>query len=480
MKTNRLLWAIGALCLIMASCDKEPEPVPVEPKWEPSTTSLTFKFGQTQSVSMTAENIDFVNLVSAPKDWTVSPVVKSIDIKAPSGDNDFDLSGTVEVEGVNRETEKKVNVKISVSVDPNSLEAKIEVTSDVVYTQVFSLSETKSFDFTSSHVKDIKVEAPAGWAAAIDGSAVKVTAPAAFSGAAISGAVTISGTPVAGSSTPSATFTVGLPAYKIDASELGDGKLFTISDEDGNGLGLLALQMADLETSVLNAYMVCDGAYTDAIAVDGDALYVGYDGTILAADAGEFLGTTLAQVTVTDIDENTYGTVFAFGNIWMDSNLKTTKYADGTEIAGTFYPAGDASTVAEYGLLYQRAAAYNGKTAEEAPFQGVCPDGWHAPVITEFSTEEGIAAGADANPDPTLVTSLGAKRAGMCINAYGMTLPQGKDVNAFYFCAGYNVLMSIQNPATANMLMLQAMPPTQDGMQYVSVRCVKDSLPFVD
>jgi uncharacterized protein (TIGR02145 family) len=108
--------------------------------------------------------------------------------------------------------------------------------------------------------------------------------------------------------------------------------------------------------------------------------------------------------TVTDFDGNVYNTVTIGTQTWMQENLKTTHYANGTAIplvTGTsnwealtitseaYCWYGDDITNKEtYGALYTWAAAMNGASSSSANpsgIQGVCPVGWHLPSHEEWS-----------------------------------------------------------------------------------------------
>ena len=102
--------------------------------------------------------------------------------------------------------------------------------------------------------------------------------------------------------------------------------------------------------------------------------------------------------TVTDYDGNVYQTVEIGQQCWLKENLRTTHYADGTEIPlGTsssddtpyrYAPNGNSGNVQNYGYLYNWAAVMHGAaTSNDNPsgVQGICPTGWHVPSSTEFS-----------------------------------------------------------------------------------------------
>lgn len=114
---------------------------------------------------------------------------------------------------------------------------------------------------------------------------------------------------------------------------------------------------------------------------------------------------------VKDRDGNKYDAVKIGNQIWMASNLKTTKYADGTPIpvvsvtheGGAWWPTDDnGGTTAvlgypndseiagrNFGILYNHFAALGtwiGTVEQQLghDVQGVCPNGWHIPSILEW------------------------------------------------------------------------------------------------
>jgi len=104
--------------------------------------------------------------------------------------------------------------------------------------------------------------------------------------------------------------------------------------------------------------------------------------------------------TVIDIDSNIYNTVQIGNQCWMKENLRTMRYADGTNIPlGTsaststitpyrYNPNNDASIVPTYGYLYNWAAVMHGASSSSANpsgVQGICPNGWHVPSYAEWT-----------------------------------------------------------------------------------------------
>jgi uncharacterized protein (TIGR02145 family) len=102
---------------------------------------------------------------------------------------------------------------------------------------------------------------------------------------------------------------------------------------------------------------------------------------------------TFNFIECTDGDNNSYPVVQIGTQIWMEENLKTTKYSNG-DLIGTTTPAtldisgestpkyqwaynGDESNVAAYGRLY------TGFTVTDS--RNICPTDWHVPSSIEWS-----------------------------------------------------------------------------------------------
>lgn len=125
-------------------------------------------------------------------------------------------------------------------------------------------------------------------------------------------------------------------------------------------------------------------------------------------------------IKVKDYDGNVYNTVTIGTQVWMKENLKTTHYANGTEIplvtgnsnwdalsgaskAYCWYND-DIANKATYGALYTWAAAMNGAastTINPSGIQGVCPAGWHLPSDAEWTQLENYLADNGYNYDGT-------------------------------------------------------------------------------
>ena len=112
---------------------------------------------------------------------------------------------------------------------------------------------------------------------------------------------------------------------------------------------------------------------------------------------------------VTDVDGNTYKTVYIGTQKWMGENLKTSKYSDGTTIpiisnntqwqsnkTGAWaYYNNDAANNAKYGKLYNWYAVSKTTNGNK----NVWPTGWHVPtdadwtVLTDYLGGASVAGG---------------------------------------------------------------------------------------
>ncbi len=103
---------------------------------------------------------------------------------------------------------------------------------------------------------------------------------------------------------------------------------------------------------------------------------------------------------VSDIDGNSYNVIKIGNQVWMDSNLKTTRYNDGTPIPlvtdltawsaldtpGYCWYDNDSATYARtYGAFYNWYAVNTGK---------LCPEGWHVPTDGEWTILTDYLGGA--------------------------------------------------------------------------------------
>lgn len=102
---------------------------------------------------------------------------------------------------------------------------------------------------------------------------------------------------------------------------------------------------------------------------------------------------------VADIDGNSYDAVRIGEQVWMASNLRTTRYANGDAIpegqttsCTEPYRYTPSTNVAEYGYLYNWPAMMHGASSSSSNpsgVQGICPNGWHVPSDAEWSQLHG-------------------------------------------------------------------------------------------
>jgi len=107
--------------------------------------------------------------------------------------------------------------------------------------------------------------------------------------------------------------------------------------------------------------------------------------------------------TLQDIDGNVYKTIQIGDQVWMEENLRTSRYSNGNllvngtgagDISGDFTTKymfdyqDNAVNTDTYGKLYTWAAVMNGGSSSSTSpsgMQGVCPTGWHLPSDTEWT-----------------------------------------------------------------------------------------------
>ena len=144
---------------------------------------------------------------------------------------------------------------------------------------------------------------------------------------------------------------------------------------------------------------------------------------------------TCGTSTVSDIDGNAYNTVLIGTQCWTTSNLKVTKYTDGTGIPldATGSSTGNTSTAWEllttgaytiygnvgssganatnYGFLYNWYAVSGIITSGGTSSKKLCPTGWHVPTDSEWTALDthlggfSVAGGMMKSTGTTLWTS---------------------------------------------------------------------------
>ncbi len=148
--------------------------------------------------------------------------------------------------------------------------------------------------------------------------------------------------------------------------------------------------------------------------------------------------------TVQDVDGNTYNTVEIGTQTWMQSDLKVTKFNDGTPIAHVLESESWGSTTAPAYCWYDNespvpsnpyGALYNGYAVSMGT---LCPKGWHVPSVSELE-ELAKFCGPDSGDAPRKLKEAGRshweENPETVTNETGFTaLPTGRRVvnGAFY------------------------------------------------
>ncbi|MBU4141764.1 hypothetical protein KKE99_02740, partial [Patescibacteria group bacterium] len=101
--------------------------------------------------------------------------------------------------------------------------------------------------------------------------------------------------------------------------------------------------------------------------------------------------------TVSDVDNNIYNTVKIGGQCWLKQNLKVTKNPQGKPIDRDCYDndpdicnmdGGLYTWLATMNIIISDISTFKSYIQAKEPAQGICPDGWHIPRDSEWSTLE--------------------------------------------------------------------------------------------
>jgi len=154
---------------------------------------------------------------------------------------------------------------------------------------------------------------------------------------------------------------------------------------------------------------------------------------------------------ITDVDGNSYKTVYIGTQQWMGENLKTSKYSDGTTIpnitdntqwgnntTGAWaYYNNDAANNAKYGKLYNWYAVSKTTNGNK----NICPTGWHVPtdaewtVLTDYLGGQSVAGGKMKEVG---TTSWNSPNTDATNTSLFTGLPGGyRSLNVYYYDIGY-------------------------------------------
>ena len=202
--------------------------------------------------------------------------------------------------------------------------------------------------------------------------------------------------------------------------------------------------------------------------------------------------------TVADVDGNNYGMVRVGCDCWTTSNMKTTKYSDGSSVPfarayqSEEYPNLETNK-ATFGLLYtwysavgveENAAQVPSTTTDPASrrtyVQGVCPEGWSLPTTAQFDNLYRHVSNVDglksSNVDMWLPSYQGTDAIGF--NAVGAGAYNGS-LGTFEALLGrtwfwsYEEEYSLGKCCGIGYFCEEIMAERQDKGMGFSVRCVK-------
>ena len=173
----------------------------------------------------------------------------------------------------------------------------------------------------------------------------------------------------------------GISWGTVPGSTIGGG-----ANTEGTGTGSF--------TSTLTGLMPNTTYYVRAYATNSAGTAYGEEVRFTTTPGQPCAGTP----ALTDIDGNVYNTVQIGSQCWMKENLRTTRYADSTEIPASseysttspyrYAPNNNGTDMTAYGYLYNWPAVMRGAgTSESNPsgVQGICPTGWHVPSSAEWA-----------------------------------------------------------------------------------------------
>ena len=149
--------------------------------------------------------------------------------------------------------------------------------------------------------------------------------------------------------------------------------------------------------------------------------------------------------SIMDVEGNFYQTVLIGNQWWMSENLKTTHFADSSEISMLYfdwtqfgvsacaYYNNDSTNVANHGILYNWAAA--------ADPRNVCPTGWHVPSTEEWTELEDFLGGYELAGGKLKLQGAWASSSMPSSNESGFSAKAGglvhENLSASLYNAGY-------------------------------------------
>ena len=335
-----------------------------------------------------------------------------------------------------------------------------------------------------------------GTGATITGASNTITVN--FSSSAVSGILTVRGVNACGNGTSSSSFPIPINPLPSDASPIAG--LGTVTQgQSGVAYSVPAISNSSgYSWTVPSGAIIASGSNTNTIIVNYSSSSISGNISVRGTNSCGNGATSSFPITVyssstnvTDADGNVYSTVTIGTQVWMASNLKVTKYKDGTAIPlvadntawsalstpGYCWYNNDATINKNtYGALYNWYTVNTGK---------LCPVGWHVPSNPEWTLLTNLLGGVEVAGDKLkeigVVHWTGSNNI-RATNETGFTfLPAGwrKDVGTFGMIgsAGYiwNSTQYSTNLAVSVLISdSYAYNYNTDKLFGFSVRCIKD------
>lgn len=436
--------------------------------------TLTFIFGERQTLSMQGTDVDYFKLKHVPESWTVLATTDKLSVRSPSEKaTSYDNEGTVELWAYNRTSGDSVSLSFDVTIHPDAMYAvSFEENSD--YVEIFTWGETKEYPFTTRNIRNPYVNEIEGWTIQIDETEqiVYVTAPEyseqqLFT---VGGEVILSAYKSDIEGTVSDFLPVSLSVYKIDISGLGDKKLYEVYNEYRDGVAIIAREYITLDNEITVLYPFNDGYEEGFVFTNGGTIAFNHspynpgtqrvenlifssDGKFFTSVTGEPLSVSIEESLITDHEGNTYSLLKALELFWTNENLYVKTDFSGVEL--DYYEPANYQTV---GLLYNQATTLNGESTD--PVRGLCPSGWHIPGDTEFEIY--------VNQPATLYNSL-ADTFG------GMALANGTYMGTIGLFNSTGVPYQVMPAMMPGIIAPQS---AAYNTYYKNIRCIKDTVLF--
>jgi len=239
------------------------------------------------------------------------------------------------------------------------------------------------------------------------------------------------------------------------------------------------------------------GNHTEANPEEGTVRWTGSDLEVWNGSNWVSLtsqsNTTEAGTYVQDFDGNLYNTVQIGEQVWMQQNLKTTRYRNGLPIRletdggewgdaseGLFtYPDGQPSNATDFGLLYNFRAVDTNL---------LCPAGWHVPTRDEYGELIVFLGGYDSGglqePTESLVfagtTFWKPPNSGTNSSGFSAVGAGGRGTGLFYMAVFFSSTRGDNGEPPFTLTIIPGRPLTSLGSEDLagydglSVRCIKD------